>query len=355
MNNKEIRDYPLDKINKMRIRDERRNRVLKVIFSVIAIILTFCIGFVSGFYMNMPQNEKVTSVSGDAEATSGGEKKIMSEVEEKKDLIPETEKLEELKQSFIDKVHQKYPSVTLSFGIKNLNTGAAIIHNDIQMNSASVIKLFIMETIYDEASKGSYILTEDAKKDLELMITESNNKAANRFIDDFGGENELRKITEENLINKTILSGGYTNTQINRKMHDTTPPGGPTGYENYTSARDSIMLLEKIYKKTLFNEPYNTEALNLLKAQQRRAKIPSKITEKYLDVIVANKTGELSQVENDVALIMSDKFNIAFAVFINDIPKKNDGTTDYKLKEEVQATISELGSELVEFYKNNSF
>lgn len=355
MNDNEKYNYSLDKINKMRIKSEKNKKVLKAIFTVIAFVLMFSIGFVSGFYINKFPNEQSVEVSGDVKAENDVKKKVQVKTNQINSTEAETQKLNGLKQSFINKISQKYPSVVFSFGIKNLDTGATVIYNDIQMNSASVIKLFIMETIYDEVAKGNYELTEEKQHDLNIMITESDNKATNRFIDDFGGDNEVKKITDDNIINKTIKDGGYKHTEINRKMHDTTPPEGPTGYENYTSTGDVLKLLEGIYTKSLFKEPYNTEALNLLKNQKRRTKIPAKITEKYADVIVLNKTGELSQVENDVALITSDKFNLAFVIFINEIPKKADGSTDYDLKNEIQTTISDLGLELVELYKVNEF
>lgn len=350
--NDEIRDYPLNKINEIRKKDEKKQKALKLFFSVISFILIFCIGFVSGFYFGAPDKKDAIEVSGNVQdkgkAEANPEAKSDADVPDTK---AEEQQLEAIKASFISTISQKYPGADFSFAIKNLDTGAYIIHNDKKMNSASVIKLFIMQTIYDEAKKGTYEMTSDREADLAKMITESDNKATNKFIDDFGGQDATRKITADNTINKTISAKGYSCTELNRKMHDVTPPEGPTGYENYTSANDVITLLEGIYNKTAFDEPYNTYALNLLKNQHRRSKIPAKIVEKYPDVIVANKTGELSQVENDVALIMCDDFNLAFAVFVNEIPKKADGSTDYNLKEQVQKTISELGLELVEMYK----
>ena len=350
--NDEIRDYPLNKINEIRKKDEKRKNGLKLFFTVTCFVLIFCIGFVARFYFGAPDKRDTVEVSGSIQDKGKSEAKPGFKSDANvPDTKAEMQKLEEIKASFMSTMSQKYPDADFSFAIKNLDTGAYIIHNDKQMNSASVIKLFIMQTIYDEVKKGTYELTADRETDLAKMITESNNEATNKFIDDFGGQDETRKITADNLINKTISAKGYSSTELNRKMHDTTPPEGPTGYENYTSAKDVITLLEGIYNKTLFDEPYNTYALNLLKSQHRRGKIPAKIIQKYPDVIVANKTGELSQVENDVALIMCDDFNLAFAVFVNEIPKKADGSTDYNLKEEVQKTISELGLELVEMYK----
>jgi len=267
----------------------------------------------------------------------------------------EQKKLEELKKELVEIVSSEHSDVELSFAVKNLDTGAYVVYNNKKMNSASVIKLFILETVYKAVENGEYVLDEKRKKDLEIMITESSNKASNSFIDDFGGENENRKVEVTNGINMCINSSGYQFTELNRKMNDVTPPGGPTGYENYTCVEDVCKFLEGIYSKTLLKEPHNTEALELLKAQTRRKKIPCKIIEKYSDVIVANKTGEIAEVENDVALIMSEDFHLIFAVMINNIPKLSDGNADYPLKERVQETISDMALRLVDFYKENDF
>jgi len=291
----------------------------------------------------IPANNK-----GDILAKSSGQQ------EEKNNTDKELIYLEALKNDMIDTVKAKYPSVDLSFAIKNLDTGASVTYDNKKMNSASIIKLFIMETVYDKISDKEYKLTKEKEKELEFMITQSKNGAANLFIDDFGGVNEKRKVPETNIINQNILKHGYEFTELNRKMHDTTPPEGPSGYQNYTSAGDVVKLLEGIYHKKHFDEPYNTYAVNLLKNQQRRSKIPKKISEKYNDVTVANKTGELSQVENDAALIMCEDFNLAFVVLIDNIPLNADGSTNYSLKNEVQDTISDLGLMLVDFYKENN-
>jgi len=226
----------------------------------------------------------------------------------------EHEKLEDLKKELVDVMEKEHPDVDMSFAIRNLDTGAYVAYNNKKMNSASVIKLFILETVYRAVENGEYELDEKRRSDLEIMITESSNSASNNFIDDFGGINKNRKVEETNGINKYIRSGGYLYTELNRKMNDVTPPEGPTGYENYTCVEDVCKFLQGIYSKTLLKEPHNTETLELLKAQTRRTKIPAKITQKYPDIIVANKTGEIAEVENDVALIMCDDFNLIFAV-----------------------------------------
>lgn len=359
-------------IRKQRKKRERNALVLKII----AFILVFCIGFCSGMIYTIKSDIKTKITSGqntdtkkdmaqpgEARDDADADHKVEDEnavypavpVDEDNTNDKEMAELEKLKQEFITYVKSKYPSVDLSFAIKNLDTGAFISYDNKKMNSASIIKLFILETVYDEIANGTYTLTQQKENELAKMITESNNNAANGFIDDFGGVDNTRKIPETNLINQNIKNHGYKYTEANRKMHDTTPPEGPSGYQNYSSVEDVCVFLEGVYRKTLFNEPFNTSTLNLLKNQKRRTKIPAKIVEKYPDIVVANKTGELSAVENDAALIMCDDFNLVFVVFIDNIPPKENGSTDYKLKENIQVTISELGLKLVEFYKANDF
>lgn len=330
----------------------RNKKFLQILSYFLALVVIFVFGFYCGVkvaYEYIPEKQVVDVYGEDVEETNVEEEPVSENVS-----IEQT-KLDELKAELVSLFKEKYPSVDLSFAVINLDSGVYTVHNDKQMNSASVIKLFILETVYKELAKGTYELTQDKKDELRLMITESNNPASNLFIDDFGGENENRKVTGENIINKVIKEQGYAYTELNRKMYDTTPPHGESKFDNYTSAMDVCRFLEGIYDKTLLAEPYNTETLEMLKAQTRKKKIPAKIKQKYPDITVANKTGELSKVENDAALIMCDEFNLAFTVLTGDIPPDSDGDTDYVLKTEIQETISDMGLKLVEFYKNQQF
>ncbi len=266
-------------------------------------------------------------------------------------LLNENKMLFELKEEFIRIISDKYPTIDFSFMIKNLDTGAFSVHNSKKMRSASLIKLFVAGTVYDEIQSGRYILTPEIKDDLFLMLAESNNEAVNRFIDFFGGENDLRKITEENKINQYIIKNGYEDTDLQHKMYDEAPPGKPMGYKNLTSVEDVTDFLEKLYKKELFKEPYNSQMLEILKNQKRQTKIPALIKEKYPDVAIFNKTGELFEVDNDAAIIKGDDFCLSFVIMTDNIPLKEDGEMDIELKKEVWKTISELGLILVESYK----
>ena len=51
-------------------------------------------------------------------------------------------------------------------------------------------------------------------------------------------------------------------------------------------------------------------------------------------------------------LVPTLRCNIIFAVMINEIPLKEDGSTDYPLKEKVQETIADMGLMVVEYYSS---
>ncbi len=347
------------KINDIRIKDKRRKKILISILCVILLAIiavsALYVFILNDRYENDTKKDKLSAFADNDIKSDAAE--VMAEIKEEPPSSKEKEEnaLKELSPRLISLISDKYPSATLSFAIKNLDTGAYFEHNNIRMNSASIIKLFILETVFDRVTSGEYTLTPEYEKELREMINDSKNTAANLFIDEFGGDNEIHKITEENLINQNIKKHGYQFTEINRKMFDTTPPWGPTGFDNYTSVGDVCTLLEGIYKGTAFAEPYNTQAIGYMKEQKRRGKLPAKISSKYPDITIANKTGELSQVENDVAIIMCEDFNLIFSVLINDIPLLANGGADYKLKMQVQESIADMGLMLADFYKANKF
>lgn len=80
-----------------------------------------------------------------------------------------------------------------------------------------------------------------------------------------GGTDENRKVTESNLINIQIAASGFADIQLNRKLYESTPPGGPSGYENYTSVTAVGHYPESLFRGTLLEKPHNSELFELLK------------------------------------------------------------------------------------------
>ncbi|MDR0899280.1 MAG: class A beta-lactamase-related serine hydrolase [Lactobacillaceae bacterium] len=174
-----------------------------------------------------------------------------------------------------------------------------------KMVSASIIKLFIAEYVLTQIQNGQLsenqsIQGSSLKSLVTNMITVSDNYATNTIIDFVGMDN----------IQNFISSTGYSNTFLQRKMLDTMAQ--QEGRENYTSADDVATLLNKV--KNSGDSVYVT-IKNLMLQQQVRTKIPSQLP----GVTIANKTGELSDVENDVGIIFSGKTNIILVFLTNEV------------------------------------
>ncbi|MGX7132190.1 serine hydrolase [Enterococcus songbeiensis] len=171
------------------------------------------------------------------------------------------------------------------------------------MISASIIKVFIMEYIFaNQLDLQRSINGEPLNSLLQRMIQISDNEATNAIIDQVGMD----------ALNQYFLQAGYTDTKIQRKMLDTQAQS--QGIENYTSLPDTMEFLKRIYSQQA-RFPYG-EMLKILLGQQIGTKLRSKLPEK---IPVANKTGELSGVENDIGLVFAPNNPFAIVVLSNGV------------------------------------
>lgn len=202
--------------------------------------------------------------------------------------------------------------------VENLTSGESIEINNKKMVSASLIKLFIMADVFNEINIGN-ISEADVTEDLRQMITVSDNEASNRLVAKLGG-GKYSDMYSDSFKNGLASVNGYaamlgcTDTEQQRDMKDSRKT--PISEQNYTSVRDCGILLGKIFRKTLVSEKYDLQMLNLLKGQTRRGKIPAALP---ANVVCANKTGELSDTENDVAIVFSESCDYILCVMSNDV------------------------------------
>ena len=179
--------------------------------------------------------------------------------------------------------------------------------NSAKTPAASVIKVFIMQYIYEQAANG--VITLDDNIDgqnigrlVRAMIQRSDNAATNVLIDHFG----------MSTINASFQNKGYTDTSLERKMLDYDARG--SGKDNYTSLDDVMRFLKALYLNR-DEYPYS-EMLDILKGQTIKTKIPLFLPS---GIVVANKTGELDTVENDVGVVFTENGDFAIVVLTNNI------------------------------------
>ena len=197
---------------------------------------------------------------------------------------------------------------TWSVYVCNLMKNTEGTIDDQQMQAASLIKLFIMGAVYENFDSLCDTYGADSINNyLNPMITVSDNDAANTLVNMLGYGDDSAGM---NAVNNFCQSHGYTSTSMGRLLLQDNTYG-----DNYTSVSDCGHFLKEIYQSnagTTDTTLSHTDAMySLLKMQERRNKIPANLPE---GVKVANKTGELDDVENDAGIIYSTAKGIDLAV-----------------------------------------
>ena len=187
-----------------------------------------------------------------------------------------------------------------SLYLKRLDTGRVIgINADRKMVAASLIKLFVAGEFYRQTGNGT-LKEESFGNKPDSMINISDNDACNTLIGAVGMKN----------VNEFARKNGYKATQLNRRMLEF------NGTENYTSARDCGVMLEKVLAGKYVSKHASERILEKgLKEQLRRTKIPAGVPS---DIRTANKTGELSNVDNDAAIIWSPACTYILCIMSSD-------------------------------------
>lgn len=162
----------------------------------------------------------------------------------------------------------------------------------------------------------------------KLAINVSDNVATNELIDLVGGPDRVSEFS-------TNL--GLEKTKLQRKMLDT--EAMKAGKDNLTSPRDIGYLLKKLARKEVVSELASKQIVEIMKSQQFRQKLPALIpallsydpdlsNEEVLPgrLVVANKTGDLIGVQNDVGIfIMPGNRIYVLAIFTKNLSEDHKG------------------------------
>ncbi|PYY12581.1 MAG: serine hydrolase [Acidobacteria bacterium] len=234
----------------------------------------------------------------------------------------------------------------LTLYASNLKTGATVaVDAEKAVPTASVIKLPILVDAMEQVKAGKHKLSENItlqkddivqgsgilqffdtplvitlKDALTFMIVESDNTATNLVIDQIGIKN----------VNDHIASMGLKDTYLYKKVFK--PPVGPMPAEQKkfglgkTSAMEMAKVMESIVRCDLKDQVLCDDMLYMLRNQQYRNLVPHYIetsdTSEGLSLI-ANKTGSLDEVRNDVAVVYSKNGPIVISAFTYDNQDKS--------------------------------
>ena len=210
------------------------------------------------------------------------------------------------------------------------NTEGAV--QDARMQAASLIKLYIMGAVYENYDN---IIAQygqsSVDSNLNSMITVSDNDAANTLVSYLGSGDSSAGMS---VVNDFCSQEGYSSTHMGRLLLASNQYD-----DNYTSVSDCGHFLKKVYKG---NQEYDAHAqaeFALLAAQTRRNKIPAQMPS---GVSVANKTGELSDVENDAGIIYNSQNDLIIVFMSENVPQPGSA----------QSTIASLSRQIYDSYNS---
>lgn len=201
--------------------------------------------------------------------------------------------------------------------VKNLKTNEYFEINEHPMFSASIIKLFIMSAVYDKIYNGELEYTEHIKEVIRIMIEQSDNDAANELVTLLGNGDIDAGFDAEN---EVTLKMGFGNTKQQTDLQNvrTHPAKG----RNYASPSNSGRLLELVYNGEFYGEDISRDAMKFLKNQQTLYKIPAGLPD---GTVTANKTGEMTGVQNDAAIVFTDNCDYILCVMGNYVESEDYG------------------------------
>lgn len=235
----------------------------------------------------------------------------------------DTSRLEQELQSVIDEEQEKGNQISVC--VLDIQTGNRIVLEDLQMQAASLIKLYIAGCVYEEKQRVQNGIADETEELIRKMLSESDNDAANTLIRDLGNGNVDDGMKK---INDFCKKHEFSDTSIGRVMLDF-----DAEQDNYTSALDCADFLAAVYDRELIG---SESILKYLLEQERTEKLPAGVPP---EVIVANKTGELEDVENDTAIFLADKGTYIVTVMMSDL----------RDTEEARETIRNLSARVYQY------
>ena len=225
---------------------------------------------------------------------------------------------------------------TWSVYVQNLTTGQALVVNDTSMRSASVMKLFIMETVYEAFDRGDLPRNEDTVYLLRNMIINSSNDSSNRLLALLGDGDIAAGIDR---VNELIRLRGFSEgTVCYNGFEDPAASINPDS-PNIITAKDVGLLLSRIYNRAFISRNVCNEIEQMMLDQATRYKIPRGLPE---GVACGNKSGETDTIANDAAVVYGPTTDYLLIVLSN----------DWSNEDTANSQIAEVSKTVYGFFEN---
>ncbi len=224
---------------------------------------------------------------------------------------------------------------TWSVYVQNLTTGQALVVNDSPMRSASVMKLFIMETVYEAFDRGDLPRNEDTVYLLRSMIVNSSNESSNRLLTLLGDGDIAAGIAR---VNEFIHLRGFNSGTIEYNGFEDPAATMDPDHANTVMAKDVGLLLSRVYNRSFISRAVCNEIEQMMLDQETRYKIPRGLPE---GVQCGNKSGETDTIANDAAVIYGPTSDYILVVLSN----------DWENTDTANAQIAEVSAAVYSFFE----
>lgn len=201
---------------------------------------------------------------------------------------------------------------TYAIAVRNLKTGEeAFINEHVSFEAGSLYKLWIMAIIYKEIQSGQLTKDQVLSQDVSTLNQEFSIDPENAELTD----GTITLTVQDALTQMITISHNYAAlllteriglpeiTSFLKENGFTESKVGENGESPTTTASDTALFFQKLYKDELANTQYTDEMIGLLKKQQFDEGLP-----KYLpkNTVVANKTGDIDLFKHDAGIIFAD-------------------------------------------------
>ncbi|MCD8347544.1 MAG: class A beta-lactamase-related serine hydrolase [Lachnospiraceae bacterium] len=247
---------------------------------------------------------------------------------------------EELSALIESKIEADSVSGTWSVYVKDLNANESISINNQSIYAASLIKLFVMMSCYenmddiisnyctinhtDAATAASVI--EDR---LYTMIVYSRNESYNELVRLHSSSGSF--VTGCRFVNSYIAENAFADTGVYTTLHPSDSSYETTGEgTNHTTVEDCGALLEAIYNGECVSYTDSMAMLDLLLQQDTTTKIPAGVPE---GIEVANKTGETDDESHDAAIVFGEETDYILCVMSTGVEEMGSGNADTLIQE----------------------
>ncbi len=299
-----------------RKKKKNKQKEQKILFAGIACLSVAALVMVTAAVASVVSSKNVQRFDENVTDTSSVEEKTSYEIEK---LSVPLDDLEVQINDIISDV-QKQVGGDWSVYVTIPKTGDSMSINNKKLQAASVIKLFIMCTFYEDydALKKEYKDVYDIDELMSDMIILSDNDAADALVRMIGHGDSIEGRKK---INEFCKKYGFNDTNMDRLMREDNVVN-----DNFTTVEDTGKLLQMIYEGRF---PHTSDMMNYMEHQDRKHKLPAGVPE---NVRTANKTGELEDCQNDACIVFT-KYPYIIVVMVDDV-------YDYQIPIDAIADIS---------------